>query len=121
MKYLYISNIYAALLTAKATNNNTNTCPSNKILPNHLANLVDVLFEIEKCFHLIIFLQSMELDIGGPQRSFQYCPVESLDYSDFTEKVHFSATALAVTRPAQGTFAVIKWNLQSSVIRKEYT
>ena len=37
------------------------------------------------------------------------------------KKVHFSATALAVTRPAQDTFAVIKWNLQSSVIRKEYT
>ena len=68
----------------------------------------------------------MELDIGGPQRSFQYCPAEGLDYSDFTEKVHFSATALplAVTRPAQGTFAVIKWNLQSSFIRNielEYT
>ena len=56
----------------------------------------------------------MELDIGGPQGSFQYCPAEGLDYSDFTEKVHFSATALplAVTRPAQGTFAVIKWNFQ---------
>ena len=103
MRYLYISNISAALLTANATNNNTNTCPSNKILPNHLANLVDVLFEIEKCFHLIIFLQSMELDIGGPQRSYQYCPAEGLDYSDFTKKVHFSATALplAVTRLGQ--------------------
>ena len=89
MRYLYISNISAALLTANATNNNTNTCPSNKILPNHLANLVDVLFEIEKCFHLIIFLQSMELDIGGPQRSYQYCPAEGLDYSDFTEKGAF--------------------------------
>ena len=48
-------------------------------------------------------IRSMELYIGGPQGSFQYCPVEGLDYSDFTEKVHFSATALplAVTRLGQ--------------------
>ena len=97
MRYLYISNISATLLTANATNKNTNTCPPNKILPNHVENFVKVLFVIRKCFHLIIFLQCMELDIGGPQRSFQYCPAEGLDYSDFTEKVHFSAIALAVT------------------------